>query len=304
MRIKAIDCFRGLSIILMVFFSLILRLGTLPDLLAHNEPGALHLGDFVLPMFLFASGMSLVFFAEKRRKEGRGRYLLDVVERTGKLVLIWLFLSPFSSGEFLGMDELMLSAMLFIPTLLLLRTDWKVIAAVALIPPLLYLALLRADALPDFTAHYLGGYPAAVFYLPVMLAGALAGKRLDRVGWLFAASLALSALLLLLAPPYKMSASPSFMALSVAFSSGLFMLAGRLGSGFLEYLGRRPIRYWVLMFLLFIIPADFYVLGSGGSFPLGFSWEAAVIISALFLAVFYGASLAIDRIRPSLGGRP
>ena len=54
----------------MVFFTVTLRLSSdLPDPLRHNVWGSLHLGDFVLPMFLFASGLSLAYFLQKREKE-------------------------------------------------------------------------------------------------------------------------------------------------------------------------------------------------------------------------------------------
>ncbi len=79
MRIRSIDVFRGISILLMVFFTLILRLSdSLPVLIIHNVRESIHLGDFVLPMFLFASGISLVFFAKKRKK--LKSHVLDILK--------------------------------------------------------------------------------------------------------------------------------------------------------------------------------------------------------------------------------
>jgi len=178
MRIHSIDVFRGISILLMVFFTLILRLSdSLPDLIVHNVRESLHIGDFVLPMFLFASGISLVFFMKKRKD--LETTILDIVGRFGKFVMISLFISSFSAGELFGMDELMLSAVLFLPVVLLIRFSDKVLAGVGIGVFTLYFALQAFALLPDFALHYLGGYPAAIFYLPVMLAGAIVGKNLD-----------------------------------------------------------------------------------------------------------------------------
>ena len=59
------DAFRGLAIVGMVFFTLTLKLSrNLPDILKHNVSGSLHLGDFVLPMFIFGSGISLAYSKE------------------------------------------------------------------------------------------------------------------------------------------------------------------------------------------------------------------------------------------------
>ena len=70
MRIIAIDRLRGLAIILMVFFTLILLFcRNVPAILQHNVENALRFGDFVLPLFLFSSGMSLFFFAQKSKKK-------------------------------------------------------------------------------------------------------------------------------------------------------------------------------------------------------------------------------------------
>src|SRR5512143_3645043 len=139
MRIEAIDRFRGLAIVLMVFFSLTLALSdSLPEAIRHNVPGSLHLGDFVLPMFLFASGMSLFFFVQKK---GKGKhFVLDLMERFGLLAMIWLFLAPFSGGGFLEMDELMLSLLLSVPTILMASWREDAVLAAALIPLLAYFA--------------------------------------------------------------------------------------------------------------------------------------------------------------------
>ena len=187
MRIPSIDLFRGLAIALMVFFTISYwTSANLPEFLKHNEADSLHIGDFVLPMFLFASGMSLVFFHEKRK--GKKGYWLDAIERFGKLVIISAILSIFSAGAFLGMDEVMLSALLFLASLLLLQLPEAYLVSVSLAIPTAY-ALITAytGLLPGFGSAYLGGYPAAIFYLPVMLTGVMVGRRVEsgeETGWI------------------------------------------------------------------------------------------------------------------------
>jgi len=292
MRIHSIDVFRGISILLMVFFTLILRLSdSLPDLIVHNVRESLHIGDFVLPMFLFASGISLVFFMKKRKD--LETTILDIVGRFGKFVMISLFISSFSAGELFGMDELMLSAVLFLPVVLLIRFSDKVLAGVGIAVFALYFALQAFALLPDFALHYLGGYPAAIFYLPVMLAGAIVGKNLDKLKEMFVISVAISIVLLAIIPPYKMAVSPSFMALSVSISLLVFILVQKIRNGAIEYLGKKPIRYWVLMFAILIVPLDFYIISTGED-RVSLWWFDAVLASLIAMVVLFAASKAID----------
>jgi predicted acyltransferase len=299
MRVREIDTFRGLSILLMVFFTMIFRLSReLPDFILHNMRNSVHLGDFVLPMFLFASGMSIVFFVRKRENKKPGIFTMDVAGRFGKLAMIAFFLSPFSAGEALGMDEVMLSALLFIPSVALARTNVRTIAAVMVVVLASYFVLAAAEALPDFTEHYLGGYESAVFYLPVMLAGVVAGKMLDRTKELMIAFLAVAVVLMFVVPPYKMSLSPSFMMLSAAVSLMVFEVSKKNRCERMEYLGRKPIRYWVLMFILMVIPLSMYEVYADTSIPLGLGAEAAFSITLLLLPAIYIVSRGIDFFIP------
>lgn len=320
MRVRSIDAFRGISIVLMVFFTLINRLAVLPDILRHNVPDALHFGDFVLPFFLFASGMSLFFFAKKRETGKKSEYALDIIERFGKLVLISFFLSPFTAGLF-GMDEVMLNALLFIPSVILLALPELVLIFVALAIFALYFIISSLSLLSIHpSAYYLGGYAAAPFYLPVMLFGVVAGRRIaegEKLAPLLAVSVVLSAILLFLVPPQKMFVTPSFMGLSITLSLVFFMLVDffennkKSGSGvakrieilflgFFGYLGVKPIRYWGLMFVLFIIPASFYALAAGLDFPFGLNWMEAVAISVFYVFFLYAISRGMDEIAEKL----
>ncbi|MCK4718720.1 MAG: DUF1624 domain-containing protein, partial [Thermoplasmata archaeon] len=74
MRDRSIDVFRGIAIVSMVFFTVTLKLSSdIPDILRHNSSGYFHIGDLVLPMFLFASGLSLAYYIDKRDKSTHPR---------------------------------------------------------------------------------------------------------------------------------------------------------------------------------------------------------------------------------------
>ncbi len=295
MRVRAIDAFRGTAIVLMVFFSLAFNLSAeLPGILKHNQQGETNPGDFVLPMFLFASGMSLVFFAKKRGNADSAAFMMDVIGRSGRLALVWVFLSPFSSGVMLGMDELALSLVLSAATLLLIGLPDNWIAAAALAPVAAYLALGFAGALPDFSGYYLGGFAAAPFYLPVMLAGVIAGRNMDAVWKLAVAALVIGLALSFAAPLSKTAVSPSFIAVSIAVSAGAFLAVGRLGLGALEYPGRKPLEFWILMYVLLIIPLVFYAIGTKSDIPLGLPWPLALVVSAACIPLLVAASKALE----------
>jgi len=186
--------------------------------------------------------------------------------------------------------------LLFIPSLALVRFDEKIIAAFALAPIIAYLALFYALSLPDFSGHYLGGFGAAPFYLPIMLAGVITGKRIDDTGALLplsAIAVIIAIILALLVPPYKALASPSFMALSIFASLALFSLLRKVESEPLEYLGRDPLRFWILMFLALIIPLGFYFFMTKTD-NLGLDWPAALALSAGAVLALYALSKAID----------
>ncbi|MBI5227690.1 DUF1624 domain-containing protein [Candidatus Micrarchaeota archaeon] len=314
MRIRSIDVFRGFSIVLMVFFSLILRIGKLPDILVHNISGSLHFGDFVLPMFLFASGISLVFFNNRRKNLSKTDYALDVAEKFGKLVLISALLSVFSAGDFLGMDEVMLNALLFIPAVILLTISEVVLGILCVLIFGIYFALMASSNLPDFSLHYLGGYTAAFFYLPVMLGGVIVGKRIlngQGLHLLLLATAIISAALFALIIPDKMNATPTFMALSVFVSLAFFIIVDWLLKkqeknpiwNHLEYLGKDPIRYWVLMFVVLIIPISLYAISLNRKLPLDLGWEVSLIIGLLCVPFLYVISKGVDRIKVKITKR-
>lgn len=308
MRVRAIDAFRGLAVVLMVFFSMTIRLsGTLPDALKHNVPNSLHVGDFVLTMFLFASGMSLAHFHRKREKNSSSGYFLDVLERLGLFAMVWAFISPFSSGLVFGMDELALNLVLSVAALAVIRMPDAWVATICLVPPAAYFILAKAGALPDFDGLYLGGFAAAPFYLPVMLAGVLAARDQDSIWKIGMAGLVIGLALAPAIAPDKSVASPSFIFISIAVSAAAFISVEKLGLGWFEYPGKKPLEFWAMMFIFLIAPLVFNAAATGSDLPLDMPWQIAVVASVACVPALICVSLALGTvsglIRRRLPGR-
>lgn len=70
-RIRSIDVFRGLTILLMIFVNDVAGVRDIPAWLKHAEAGSpgMTFVDVVFPAFLFIVGMSLPFALEKRRQQ-------------------------------------------------------------------------------------------------------------------------------------------------------------------------------------------------------------------------------------------
>jgi len=310
-RDHTIDAYRGFAIIGMVFFTATLRLSReLPEPLRHNVWGSLHLGDFILPMFLFASGLSLAYFLHKKEREEQNVFLQDVLGRFGKLILVGVLLSFFSAYGFLEMDEVILSAILFIVCVAFSKFDWKIILGIIFFINISYILIIQLGWVSIFIGHYLGGYPAALYYLPVMLIGLMLGKGIISKG-LWCQRNILTILLIFVffiifwgfIPINKMTASPSFVMLSILFSFMVFAVIEKIVTKItsfkeLEYLGRKPLRYWILMYIIFIIPLWFYIEYTGQVLPLSLPWFIGVALSLVLMLLFWVISHMIDRINP------
>ncbi len=305
-RIPGIDAFRGLAIILMVFFTVTLKLSSdLPPLLKHNVRGQCYIGDIVLPMFLFASGMSLAYYLRKRENEGKKNNLKSVAGRFGKLALVGVSLSFFSAYGFLNMDEVMLCALLFLACLVLSKTGWKTALAVTFLINLSFLAVVEFGMLGIFSGHYLGGYAAVPFYLPVMLIGLIVGKNLEKEGiWsrnnliIVGTIFGFFVIFLALIPLNKIPPSPSFIMPSILISFLLFSVLNTLSAKRdlkeLEFIGRTPLRYWILMFVFFVIPARLYVESVERSFPMDLQWPFAIAMSMGLMVFLWGLNRILE----------
>lgn len=296
-RIPAIDLLRGLSICLMVFFTMNHRLShDLPSYLQHNVPGTLRGGDFVLPLFLFTSGLSLGL-----RPRGMPCPLNygKICKRLGMLFIVAAALSPWTAGALLGMDEIMLNALLFIPSLLLATAGETVLLSVCLLTFTLYLLLAATAHSPDYAKSYLGGYRAAIFYLPVMLAGIVTVRRTSALRMLFLFSLLLFVLLDLLVPPEKTAVTPSFMVLAIMVCIAAYGIVQRGRCEPLEYIGRHPLRAWLILFLCLAIPLTTRLLRP---YDVRSDWIVGDFLAFLCIPLVYLISRGIDRfsclIRP------
>lgn len=308
-RVKSIDVFRGLAIVLMVLFTLMIKLSQEADFFEHNVLGKVNPGDFVLPLFLFASGMSLVYFERKHRRKKKIDFYLDVVERFGKLFGIGMLLSLFSAGQIFGMDEVSLSAILFALAMLAIRFSNFFYLVVSLILAILYFAVFKLGLITIFDSAYLGGYHGALFYLPVMLAGVFLGrgiqqrKAVESMKVLLMFAFVAMLILAFIYPIDKTRVSPSFMAISIVVGTVLFgavhlvIEKKKLKLAPLEFLGRKPIRYWVLMFAFFIIPYAFCVTFWGCGIPLGYSLPIAIVICVIYMVFLAVVAGLIDVIR-------
>jgi hypothetical protein len=64
----------------------------------------------------------------------------------------------------------------------------------------------------------------------------------------------------------------------------------------LESIGRRPLRYWLMMYIVFLIPLWFYVEYSKQTLPLNISWYSGILISFGVLISLYFISHIIEYI--------
>ncbi|XP_024994030.1 heparan-alpha-glucosaminide N-acetyltransferase-like [Cynara cardunculus var. scolymus] len=86
-RIASLDVFRGLSIFLMV---LVDYAGSSLPVIAHSPWNGLHLADFVMPLFLFAAGISLAIVYKKI--ENKYEATRKAIVRAAELFLLGVFL--------------------------------------------------------------------------------------------------------------------------------------------------------------------------------------------------------------------
>ena len=170
---------------------------------------------------------------------------------------------------------------------------------------------MQFDQVTIFVGHYLGGYPAALYYLPVMLTGLVIGKGIMSKGlWCNSNQAVISMtfifflLFLIFIPLNKMTATPPFIMLSILFSFVIFatmklMASSNLSLERLEYLGRKPIRYWLMMYIVFLIPLWFYISFSEQIFPLDMHWYVSIVISLAFFILLYLTSHLIEYMTTS-----
>jgi hypothetical protein len=303
-RDAQLDLVRGVAVSGMFFFSFVGTLSdSLPSLLIHNVPGRLLVGDFVLSLFLFCSGISLAMMLKRYGSLYSLELWRKLSTRLSQMLLVSLFITPFSAGAILGMDEMMLNAVLTLPALLVISLgSWSIWSGLVLIW-LSHTLLVMGGVVPSLPAKYLGGYALSVFWLPIILGGAivwpLSERELGRQFGLWAGLLVMA--LVFCGAPDKLSLSASFGVLSVFVGVFLLFIFRRYTARcrWLEYFGSKPLRMWFLMFVL-LGPIRLYAENVHKRPVLSRSTFEAVLISITWMACCYWLSKGWDRISARL----
>lgn len=130
-RNLAIDMFRGLTMLLMVFVNEFWKVFNVPHALEHfaTMEDGMGLSDIVFPMFLFAMGMSIPYALERRREKGYSTEstLKHIFSRTLALLVMGAFICNQESREMTGNRGLWVLLMVvgFFLTWNQYPRDWK-----------------------------------------------------------------------------------------------------------------------------------------------------------------------------------
>jgi hypothetical protein len=249
------------------------------------------IGDFVFPLFLFTSGMSLAFLSRRIRERGWD----GIVKKLLLQAITLAIFSPITTGEFLGMDEVGMNLVLFFPCLATTLLSTPLLIALQALITALYFIFQHEGWLPDFKHTYLGGYYGALWYLPIMIGGVLAVRLQQSLPKLAIMAFLASVPLALVIEPLKMISSPSFMILSIGVCSLVVWSMRGVRNAALEYLGARPLRVWILQFLLVLGPLRLGVSRLFGFPEIQLAWPWVLPSACMTLAVIVGASLLVDR---------
>ncbi|MFN4894379.1 MAG: heparan-alpha-glucosaminide N-acetyltransferase domain-containing protein [Pseudomonadota bacterium] len=300
-RDRQLDLLRGIAVAGMFFFSFVATLSdSLPTVLMHNVPDKVLIGDFVLSLFLFCSGISLAMLYDRHGSLRSLRLWRKLGTRLSQMVVVSIFVTPFSTNQILGMDEMMLNVVLTVPALVVLSVGSRWIWMVAISIWLTHTVLLRSGVIPEVPAEYLGGYRLAVVWLPILLGGTLAHARSQSA--LINQLLIWGALLLVAVVfsgwPDKMRLTASFGVLSVFLGSALLFILRHfnLMSSWLEYFGSKPLRMWILMFSL-LGPIRLYAEVEYKKIVLDMLPPVAVFLSLAWMICCYWLSKIIDRMQ-------
>ncbi len=301
MRSGWLDHYRGFGIILVLFFSLYgwMYSGD-AGFFRHNMPNEIHAGDFVFPMFVFASGVSMWHFRRKLRKGWNG--FADGAEKFAGLLVAAIIISAFRLFQPYFPDEvalIALSCLIIFPVYFLLgKKGVAGYAAASLIFFAFGKTALGIQAWEMLRIGNLGGWLAAPYYAAILALGALAaeyslGKNRNAAKGFAHSGIAYAALsvpLLFFFPPFKMENSVSFMMLSA--SGGAICMAacmrifevGRIRLGFVEAMGQKSLSGWAVYYFL---TAMVWYLGLLGQFP---AWA---YIPAVALSIAFACAVAV-----------
>ena len=109
-RLKSIDIFRALTMLLMIFVNDLWSLSDIPDWLGHKpaEVDGMGLADVVFPAFLFIVGLSVPLAIRARQKRGDSRWkiLRHIMERSLSLMVMGVFMVNL---EYIDQQNLLIS---------------------------------------------------------------------------------------------------------------------------------------------------------------------------------------------------
>jgi hypothetical protein len=304
-RDAQLDLLRGVAVAGMFFFSCIASLSdALPIALAHNVPEQLLPGDFVLSLFLFCSGISLAMARSRCQSLSAWLVVRKFGIRICQMLLVSLFVTPFSVGAVFGMDEMMLNAVLTVPALLIIGMGRRLTWVLAVLVWIVQIVLVRSQTIAEVPVEYLGGYARAWFWLPIMLGGALVWSRSlnEIVQQLVVWVVLLAMTVLSFGWPDKMSLNVPFGVLSVTLGVALLAVFRRCNARcpWLEYFGSKPLRMWVLMFCL-LGPVRLYAEVEEQQVSLSLSPVAAMVGSMTWMACCFVLSKWWDGITSRRG---
>jgi len=298
-RDRQLDLVRGVAVAGMFFFSLVAALSnSLPTILTHNVPGSLLPGDLVLSLFLWASGASLTIMFNRYKTLKNWGLWRKLIKRLTQMIVVSIIVTPFSAGSLLGMDEMMLNVVLTIPALVVVSFGPKITYLIIFGIWIAHEVAVSLGLIPSLPPIYLGGYPLAIFWLPILLSGSLSYNlswgELKRSSPLWGALTAMA--ICGLGKADKMSITASFGALSVFIAIGLLAIFRRyqVTSSYLEYFGSKPLRMWFLMFCL-LGPIRLYAESHQlVGLALSLSPSLAVVGSLGWMMTCYGISRGCD----------
>jgi predicted acyltransferase len=297
-RNLSLDYFRGIVVLLFVFFNLLgtfTKLENIPFVLRHNQTNVLLPVDLIASAFAFIIGASLLFSFRKRFERFNFDVLLAYSKRFILLILLGFLLDGiFYNGPFtfvlrwgvlqsLGVAGLL--AMLF-----LVFDDNRTRVLSAVILTLAY-QLAHGDNLAFGNENLLihGGFAGGLGYGIVAVFGLIAADVIDskrsKVLLLGAALFCVSFVANISIPFDKWTVSSSY----VLISSGIAMLIWcaieeiekSIKSRPLEILGKNSLTIWVLQYVLVWYPLAFMPLWGK------FSLLESTALSLLIILAFY-----------------
>ena len=298
-RWRALDLLRGLTLFVMVPINAMMDFAKDPPWFNHSPGPHLNLADFVLPIFLFAMGVSASFSLERRRTErGFARTLAHGLIRYAALFaagsigffLVWKQ-KNWEVLQLLGTAGGFAFLFMFLPSRWRLAAVAAILLATETLRPIFLQARFR-----EWYASGLGGPWGFLPYSTLSLAASVLGEKLREADLGRRVRLSLAVGLVAIAsglawdaafgPPDKHLVTPGFLALSFGAASVLLGLLSALETHVearpVAALGRNPLFVYVFSGIL-ILPIRAWA-DPTASEALVWAWGAAVLAASAAVA--------------------